>query len=453
MKTLAIENPYRPGAGHAPPFLAGRLGEQHHLKRLLQQPMITENILITGLRGYGKTVLVDHMRTIAEECNWLWVGNDLSESSSLTEERLALRILTDIAQALESRLQPASLSSLQLRLEQKVGHIPHSQRDMYTFEGLKQTYEQSPGLPSDRLKAVMVRVTDLVQRLKLNGIVLAYDEAQCLSDKAEQSEFPLSMLIETVSSLQKRSGLAPCLLILSGLPQLFDALTSTRTYTERMFHVMALERLSRQDTWNAIVQPIQKLMPPLYAPPALIEKVVSMTGGYPYLIQFFGREVVDQILENGGTLSAEQFPSAASFERLDAGLFSARWNRTTDKQRELLGLIARRPPPLKSDFSAQELEQLYDRHEVSSSSITQMLVALCERGVLYRTRHGQYAFTVPMSEAMILRRLRHDDDIAASWEPTAVPASVAPVFVPAHQAAQAQAERPKRRSWFGAARG
>jgi hypothetical protein len=449
MNAPLIENPYRPGAGHAPPFLAGRLAEQHHLKRLLQQPMITENILITGLRGYGKTVLLDHMRTIAEENNWLWVGNDLSESASLTEERLALRILTDIAQALASRLQPAPTPSLQARLDQKVGHIPYSQRDAFTFDGLKQQYEQSPGLPSDRLKAVMARVTDLVQRLRLNGIVLAYDEAQCLSDKAEQSEFPLSMLIETVSSLQKRSGLSPCLLILSGLPQLFDALTSTRTYTERMFHVMPLERLSRQDTWTAIVQPIQKLMPPLYAPPALIDKVVSMTGGYPYLIQFFGREVVDQILENGGTLSAEQFPSAASFERLDAGLFSARWNRTTDKQRELLGVIARRPPPLKSDFSAHELEQLYERHEVSASSINQMMVALCERGMLYRTRHGQYAFTVPMSEAMILRRLRHDDDIAASWEPTVV-ASAAPVVVPAEVI---QAARPRKRSWFGAARG
>jgi AAA ATPase domain len=443
---MLIENPYRPGAGHAPPFLAGRLAEQHHFKRLLHQSSITENVLITGLRGYGKTVLLDHMRQLAEKANWLWVGNDLSESSSLTEERLALRILTDLAQALALKLglDTDHGGSASGRLSQKIEQLHRGEFDAFTFDALKSQYEQTPGLPSDRMRAVLARVTGLVQKMRMSGIILAYDEAQCLSDRAEHNEFPMSMLVETVAALQRKSGLSSCLLILCGLPQVFDALTATRTYTERMFHVMSLERLSRDDTWAAIMTPIALLIPPLNAPPALIDKVVQLTGGYPYLIQFFGREVVDQMLENGGTLSADKFPSVSSFERLDSGLFSARWNRTTDKQRDLLGLIARRPRELGTDFSARELELLREPDDDVTGSLNQQLAALCDRGMLYRTRHGRYAFTVPMSEAMILRRLRREDDVAASWEQDEPKVTSAPPPI----MEKVKPERARKRGWF-----
>ena len=245
----------------------------------------------------------------------------------------------------------------------------------------------------------------LVNRAKARGIVFAYDEAQCLSDYAERNEFPMSMLIETVAALQKREGVSNCLLVLSGLPQVFEQLTETRTYTERMFHVMTLERLSRQDTTEAIVNPLKTLMPPLNASKALIEKVVDMTGGYPYLIQFFGKELVDQLVENGGMLNIYDFPSAEVLDRLDAGLFAARWNRTTDKQREALRIIASRPASNQLDFSAAEIAGLAG-DSVQNSHASQMLQSLCDKGLLYRTRHGRFAFTVPMSEFMILRRTK-----------------------------------------------
>src|SRR5262249_17919062 len=99
-----LNNPYRPGAGHMPPFMAGRTDEQAQFRRVLRENNPTANFLITGLRGFGKTVLLDCMRQMAQEHGWIWVGNDLSESASLSEERLSLRILTDLAQALTDLL-------------------------------------------------------------------------------------------------------------------------------------------------------------------------------------------------------------------------------------------------------------------------------------------------------------------------------------------------------------
>src|SRR5438874_12633465 len=93
----AFKNPFRPGAGHMPPYLAGREHEMKEFKRLLQQEVILENLILTGLRGVGKTVLLETFKPQAIQAKWLWVGTDLSESSSVTEEKLALRLMTDLS--------------------------------------------------------------------------------------------------------------------------------------------------------------------------------------------------------------------------------------------------------------------------------------------------------------------------------------------------------------------
>ena len=76
-------NPFRPGAGHQPPYLAGRAAEKQQFVRLLEQETILENMVLTGLRGVGKTVLLESLRPHAIQKNWVWVGTDLNESASL----------------------------------------------------------------------------------------------------------------------------------------------------------------------------------------------------------------------------------------------------------------------------------------------------------------------------------------------------------------------------------
>src|SRR5262245_51106272 len=92
-----FENPFRPGAGHRPPYLAGRESEKAEFKKLLSQRTITDNAIVTGLRGVGKTVLLEAFKEIALSDKWWWVGTDLSESASLTEDRIATRLLADLS--------------------------------------------------------------------------------------------------------------------------------------------------------------------------------------------------------------------------------------------------------------------------------------------------------------------------------------------------------------------
>src|SRR3954462_2104852 len=92
-----FRNPYRPGAGHMPPHLAGREREYAEFDRLMEQDTILENMVLTGLRGVGKTVLLETFKPRAMEQGWLWVGTDLSESASVNETNLALRLMADLS--------------------------------------------------------------------------------------------------------------------------------------------------------------------------------------------------------------------------------------------------------------------------------------------------------------------------------------------------------------------
>src|ERR1700720_2362500 len=97
MSTPKFVNPFRPGAGHMPPYLAGRDREIKEFLSLLEQQIILKNLVLTGLRGVGKTVLLDTFKPLVIQKKWLWVGTDLSESASVSEDIVAQRLLADLS--------------------------------------------------------------------------------------------------------------------------------------------------------------------------------------------------------------------------------------------------------------------------------------------------------------------------------------------------------------------
>src|SRR5580704_11268554 len=92
-----IENPFRPGAAHMPPYFAGRTAERDQMKQLLEKRVALSNLVLTGLCGVGKTVLLETFKPFAQGNGWLWCGTDLSESASVTEKIIVTRILADVA--------------------------------------------------------------------------------------------------------------------------------------------------------------------------------------------------------------------------------------------------------------------------------------------------------------------------------------------------------------------
>lgn len=394
-----FKNPFRPGAGHMPPYLAGREAEEREFRRLLQQDTILENLVLTGLRGVGKTVLLEKLKPVAIQEGWIWVGTDLSETISVNENNLAIRLITDLS---------VVTSSLTISVGSKEGFgftggtTNLVQSVNFTF--LMRMYEETPGLVSDKLKTVLEFVWQIVERTHHKGLIFAYDEAQNLSDNAERDQFPLSVLLDVFQSLQRRG--IKFMLALVGLPTLFPKLVEARTFAERMFRVVSLSQLNSQDRRDAIVKPVEDAKCPIKFSDTSVDIIADLSGGYPYFIQFICREVYDiwiQKLSNG---SVSSIPVDEITRKLDSDFFSGRWARVTDRQRELMYVISELEN-CDAEFTVQEIVErstVLLENGFSSSHVNQMLSALTKSGLVYKNRHGRYSFAVPLMADFIRRQ-------------------------------------------------
>jgi hypothetical protein len=400
MNQKLFTNPFRPGAGHAPPYLAGREEEKKEFARLLGQSPVLDNLVLTGLRGVGKTVLLETFKPIAIQNGWLWAGTDLSEGATLSEDNIAIRILADLAPLVSGiKIADREMPAIGFRAE------PQKQAVHLDYATLRGFFDQTPGLVSDKLKAVLELVWKVLSGTKCRGIVLAYDEAQNLSDQAASGQYPLSLLLDVFQSIQKR-GL-PFLLVFTGLPTLFPKLVDARTFAERMFHVVVLGRLNEKDSRDAILKPISDQDCPVRFTDRGVAEIIRHSGGYPYFIQFLCRESYDTYLQHRASGQAKPSVHVAQMvQKLDSDFFAGRWSRVTDRQRVLLAVIAELPN-CDEEFTPTEIVAMSDEKLTkgfSASHVSQMLLKLSDSGLVYKNRHGKYSFAVPLLGQFIRRQ-------------------------------------------------
>lgn len=410
MNSQAFKNPYRPGAGHMPPYLAGREHEYEEFDRLLEQDRILENLVLTGLRGVGKTVLLETFKPKAVEKGWLWANADLSESASISESALAERLLADLALITSSLTvgDPASAQTVGFAAPAQPKEVPLS------HEVLVGVYRGTPGLTADKIKATLEFAWEHLKDREHHRVIFAYDEAQNLSDHAGKEQFPLSVLLDVFQSIQSKG--IPFMLVLAGLPTLFPKLVDARTYAERMFRVMTLTRLDEEESREAILKPIEVAECPVKLAPRSVELIIYESAGYPYFIQFIGREVYDVFIRQHADEEEKVVPVEAIQRKLDADFFAGRWAKITDRQRELLWVVAHLERP-DEEFALQELTEGTKRllaKPFSASNANQMLASLAEKGMIYKNRLGKYSFAVPL----LGRFIRRTYELPAGIEPT-----------------------------------
>jgi hypothetical protein len=395
-----FKNPYRPGAGHMPPHLAGREREYEEFDRLLEQDTILENMVLTGLRGVGKTVLLETFRPRAIQHGWLWAGTDLSETASLTETNLALRLLADLSVITSAITVPAPPARSGVGF---VTPLPVETQVPLSYDVLTSVFDSTPGLVEDKIKAVLEFAWHHLRHQARHQVIFAYDEAQNLADNAEKDEYPLSVLLDVFQSIQRKG--IPFMLVLTGLPTLFPKLVDARTFAERMFHVVTLGRLTEPESAEAILKPLDVADCPIRFSGESVGQIVRESGGYPYFIQFICREVFDVWIQQLAVDEEPEVPIEAIQRKLDADFFAGRWSRVTDRQRQMLWIVA------NLDRSEEEftIQEVVGRSKVllpkgfSPSHASQMLVSLTEQGLIYKNRFGRYSFAVPLLGEFILR--------------------------------------------------
>lgn len=384
-----MKNPFRAGAGHQPPYLAGRENEKQVFTKLLNQDVITDNLVLTGLRGVGKTVLTESFKPIASENNWLWVGTDLSESSSINEENIAIRLIADLSIY-------TSQITINTQVVKSIGFIADDKQlsQSLSYEMLLKIYQNTAGLIADKLKVVMLLVWSVIKDSK-KGIIFAYDEAQNLSDHKQNNQFPLSLLLDVFQSLQRQGVMF--LLVLTGLPTLFTKLVEARTYAERMFYVMQLDRLSDDEVKQAVVNPIKGIE----LHDDVLNEIVKISGGYPYFVQFICKEVFDSYVIGLNQSVINRIDSQAIIMKLDTAFFAGRWGKITDRQKDLLFVIAHFDT---DEFTVSQIVNHDLGKNFSSSHVNQLLNTLIETGLVYKNRYANYSLAVPLLSQFIIRQ-------------------------------------------------
>jgi hypothetical protein len=390
-----IANPYAPGAGTPPPELAGRdeLLEQVRVAvERVRRGMPAKSILMVGLRGVGKTVLLDRMRDDAEAAGIHTLRVEAPEGRSLPallapELRVALLRLSrnEQAKALGERALRA-LAGFAKGLKVKFQDIE---------VGLD--FDPEPGLADNGdlehdLAALLTTVGEAAQRAG-TALVLFIDELQYVK------EDELAALITALHRTTQRR--LPVTLIGAGLPQLRGRMGRAKSYAERLFDFPEIGELPPPAARQALVKPA--LDQGVAITEDALERILLETHRYPYFLQEWGKHAWQVAERSPITRNDVDRASAVALAALDASFFRVRFDRlTTAEKKYLRGMAELGPGPHRSGDVAEAL----GRKVTSLAPIRNQLIA---KGMIFSPSHGDTAFTVPLFDEFIRRMMPGDD--------------------------------------------
>ncbi len=368
--------------GTPPRFLAGRDKAIAHFKAILRgAPELPANMRLTGLRGVGKTVLLQEFANEAKADNWFPVSIELQPGHNNEEslKSLLIRLCDEAAQKISTteRVRAAIGKAVE-----RVGSLK------LTWNDISLGYEPASVHNQDLAQAIF-STAELAVEKGYDGIIFLLDEAQVVKDDNNSAgEHPLSMLIAAISTLQ-RNGL-PIGLVVCGLPTLTSNLLKARSYTERMFRGEEVSSLEETEAVEAFEQPLKDTG--FTFTPDLVKEVVSEVEGYPYFIQLWGAELWDAAMSAGTTSFSIELLAAIRediYRRLDLDFYAPRVQTLTPAEQDvLLSTVECKYPPVV----VSELRTASDK---TPQNINVLLGRLVEAGVVYRLRQGQYEYTAP----------------------------------------------------------
>ena len=390
-----IRNPFAPGAGTPPPELAGR-DELREIVRVAAERIRigrpAKSILMVGLRGVGKTVLLDRMRVEAEASGIQTVRMEAPEGRSLPallapQLRLALLRLSEHARAKDfARRALRGLAGFAKALKVKFGDIE---------VGLD--FEPEPGLADNGdlehdLQALL-EVAGAAAREAETALLLFIDELQYVR------EAELAALVTVLHRMSQRQ--LPVMLVGAGLPQLRGQMGRAKSYAERLFDFPEVGPLDDGDARDAIAKPVRDEGAEITE--AALARTVASTQGYPYFLQEWGKHAWD--LAPASPIDAPDVEAASqiAIAALDESFFRVRFDRLTPLEKRYLRAMAELGPgPHRSGDIADEL----NRKVTSLGPTRNQLIA---KGMVWSPNHGDTAFTVPLFDEFMRRIMPGDD--------------------------------------------
>jgi hypothetical protein len=387
-------NPYTPNAGAPPPFLAGREEEIEDFRFLLGRlanGYTEKSLVVTGLRGVGKTVLLLEYQNVAAEEDWVAVEAEVSKNTPFGPQianlarRALLRVSPKAKWGQRARDAASVLKSFSLTV-QPDGSLTAG-LDVEAATGAADTGNLNEDL-ADVFEAVGSAASE-----RGRGVVFLFDEIQFLSK--EELEALIGAVHRTV---QKK---LPVTFAGAGLPQLPGLAGDAKSYAERLFRFPTIGELPDAHAREALVEPARRQDVELDED--AVQLILDYTEGYPYFIQEFGRAVWD--IAPGPTITAEDARAAQDLveAELDESFFRTRIQRCTIEERRYMRAMAQLGP------AAQKASDVADVLDRTSEQVAPLRARLINKGLLYTPRYGFAKFTVPQFDRFMVRYMDLDD--------------------------------------------
>ena len=381
-------NPYTPNAGAKPPTLVGREDELAAFDILLarlQRGRAERSVLVTGLRGVGKTVLLGAFQERALSVGWVSVDTEITRTTMFADRmaHLTKRALLEMApkQRWKERARRAGrvLQSFSLTISTE-GSITGS-LDLEPLEG-----RGDSGDLGEDLTDLLVALGEAAQDHE-RGVVFLMDEIQYLEDA------PFEALIAAIHKTVQRQ--LPITLVGAGLPQLPRLASEAKSYAERLFRFPRLGPLEEREATRALVEPALELGVEIDA--RAVRTVLEYTQGFPYFIQEYGRFLWDRADRSPiGPIEAVEAQAVVE-AKLDDDFFGARLERATDAEVTYLRAMAELGgEPQRTSTVANQMGRPVQR-------VAETRARLIVKGLLYAPKRGLTAFTVPQFDRFLRR--------------------------------------------------
>ncbi|MBA2773678.1 MAG: AAA family ATPase [Nocardioidaceae bacterium] len=399
-----IRNPYAPGAGQRPPELAGR-------DRELEQFAVTlarvasgrpeRSLVLSGLRGVGKTVLLNALRSLAVQRAW---GTGKLEARPDRSLRLPIAQAVHVAvrdlchrhrdrERAEAVAGVVKAFALRTAMADRVGHRWHPPTDVAAATGRA----DSGDLETD-LVELFSDVAQLATDLSV-GVAIFIDEMQDITSDE------LSALCAACHEISQQAS--PLVIVGAGLPHLPSALSASKSYAERLFHYRVIDRLPREQADRALLIPASTEA--VSYDSAALDELYRLTDGYPYFVQAYGKVTWDAAPSSPITLGDVTEAAPLAEAELAVGFFGARFDRATPAERDYMRAVA--------ELGARNHDGPVSTADVAASlgrkpsSLSPARDGLIKKGLVFAEERGVVRFTVPHFGKFL--RTQHDG--AGSW--------------------------------------
>lgn len=386
-----IKNPFSPGAGAPPPELVGRdpiLEQARILLGRILQNRPEKSLLLTGLRGVGKTVLLNEIERQARSAGYRTIVIEAHEDKPLGP--LIAPYLRSVLYELDRVAGAGDKAKRGLRvLRSFVGALKITYNEIEV--GLDIDAEKGTADSGDLeidLPNLFVALGEAAQERR-SAVAVLIDEVQYFSEKE------LGALIMTMHKIQQRQ--LPVVLLGAGLPILPGLAGESKSYAERLFSFPEVGALSAADAAKALREPA--LAAGVTFEPDALGEVFRLTKGYPYFLQEWGYQAWNQAATPTITLDVVRTATPTVIDRLDRNFFRVRFDRLTPSEKRFLRAMAELGP------EPHRTGDIADILHVKVASLGPVRAKLIRKGMVYSPAHGDMAFTVPLFDEFMRRAM------------------------------------------------